>query len=82
MPKNKALCVEDLRHAEYYEMQNIFDDLYAKSKNGDIFTNLTNIILSRENILLAYRNIKARVRKKSWYHRQRKLLLPQKGKRN
>ena len=59
MPKNKALCVEDLRHAEYYEMQNIFDDLYAKSKNGDIFTNLTNIILSRENILLAYRNIKA-----------------------
>lgn len=49
MPKNKALCVEDLRHAEYYEMQNIFDDLYAKSKNGDIFTNLTNIILSTIN---------------------------------
>ena len=39
MPKNKneTLCVEDLRHAEYYEMQNTFDDLYAKSKNGDIF---------------------------------------------
>ena len=38
MPKNKneTLCVEDLRHAEYYEMQNTFDDLYAKSKNGDI----------------------------------------------
>ena len=34
MPKNKneTLCVEDLRHAEYYEMQNTFDDLYAKSK--------------------------------------------------
>ena len=61
MPKNKneTLCVEDLRHAEYYEMQNTFDDLYAKSKNGDIFTHLMDIILSRENILLAYRNIKA-----------------------
>ena len=53
MPKNKneTLCVEDLRHAEYYEMQNTFDDLYAKSKNGDIFTHLMDIILSRENIL-------------------------------
>ena len=61
MPKNKneTLCVEDLRHAEYYEMQNTFDDLYAKSKNGDIFIHLMDIILSRENILLAYRNIKA-----------------------
>lgn len=50
MPKNKneTLCVEDLRHAEYYEMQNTFDDLYAKSKNGDIFTHLMDIILSRE----------------------------------
>ncbi|RWU63773.1 group II intron reverse transcriptase/maturase, partial [Salmonella enterica subsp. enterica serovar Typhimurium] len=61
MPKNKneALCVEDLRHDEYYEMQNPFDDLYDKSKNGDIFTHLIDIILSRENILLAYRNNKA-----------------------
>ena len=61
MPRNKneTLCVEDLRHAEYYEMQNTFDDFYAKSKYGDIFTHLMDIILSRENILLAYRNIKA-----------------------
>lgn len=50
MPKNKneTLCVEDLRHAEYYEMQNTFDDLYAKSKNGDIFTHLMDIILSKK----------------------------------
>ena len=41
--KNETLCVEDLRHAEYYEMQNTFDDLYAKSKNGDIFTHLMDI---------------------------------------
>ena len=60
MPKkNKNLCVDDLRHAEYYGMQAIYDELYQKSLNGDSFPNLMNIILSRENILLAYRNIKA-----------------------
>lgn len=61
MPKenrSKMLCVDDLRHAEYYGMQKVFDDLYARSKNGEIFTNLTDIILQWENILLAYRNIK------------------------
>lgn len=54
----KPLCVDDLRHAEYYQMQKTFDDLYARSVNGEVFTNLVDIILSRENILLAYRNIK------------------------
>lgn len=39
-------------------MQEVFDDLYAKSKNGEEFTDLMSLILSRENILLAYRNIK------------------------
>lgn len=59
-PRNKKkLCVDDLRHAEYYGMQNIFDDLYEKSKRNENFTNLLEIILSRENILLAYRNIKS-----------------------
>lgn len=64
MPKEKAaktpkmLSVDDLRHAEYYGMQEIFDDLYAKSKAGEKFTDLMGLILSRENILLAYRNIK------------------------
>ena len=29
MPKkNKNLCVDDLRHAEYYGMQETFDELY------------------------------------------------------
>ncbi len=56
--KTKQLCVDDLRHAEYYGMQEVFDTLYADSKNGKIFTELTEFILSRENILLAYRNIK------------------------
>lgn len=56
--KEKLLCVDNLRHAEYYEMQGVFDDLYARSKCGEEFTNLMSLILSRENILLAYRNIK------------------------
>ena len=29
--KEKLLCVDNLRHAEYYEMQGVFDDLYARS---------------------------------------------------
>ena len=62
MPKKKQeklLCVEALRHSEYYGMQEIFDDLYAKSAAGEKFTDLMELILLRENILLAYRNIKA-----------------------
>ena len=65
MPKkSKTLCVDDLRHAEYYGMQEIFDELYQKSQNGEVFNNLLDFILSKDNILLAYRNIKARVRLK------------------
>lgn len=64
MPKEKiaktpkVLSVDDLRHAEYYEMQEVFDNLYARSRAGEKFTDLMGLILSRENILLAYRNIK------------------------
>lgn len=56
--KEKLLCEENLRHNEYYGMQNIFDNLYAESKNGKVFDDLMPTILKRENILLAYRNIK------------------------
>lgn len=62
MPKEKTakqLCVDDLRHAEYYGMQKTFDELYAKSQAGEQFTDLMKYVLQRENILLAYRNIKA-----------------------
>ena len=59
MPKkSKTLCVDDLRHAEYYGMQDTFDELYQKSQNGEVFENLMDLIVSRDNILLAYRNIK------------------------
>lgn len=62
MPKEKrekALSVDNLRHMEYYGMQETFDELYAKAKAGECFTSLMELILSWENILLAYRNIKA-----------------------
>ena len=51
-------CVDNLRHAEYYDMQSVFDELYEKSRKGIVFESLMDIVLSRENIMLAYRNIK------------------------
>lgn len=57
--RKKIVSTEDLRHAEYYGMQGVYDDLYARSKAGEHFTDLLSIVLSRNNILLAYRNIKA-----------------------
>jgi group II intron reverse transcriptase/maturase len=56
---SKQLSVDSIRHAEYYGMQETFDSLYARSKNGDVFDDLMDIVLSRENILLAYRNMKS-----------------------
>lgn len=54
MPKkSKSLCVDDLRHAEYYDMQTTFDTLYQKSMDGEKFEHLMELILSRDNILLA-----------------------------
>lgn len=47
-----------LRNAEYYDMESIFDGLYADSKNGKTFSHLMEIIESEENIKLAYRTIK------------------------
>ena len=47
-----------LRYLEYYDLQDCFDNLYAKSKRGELFTNLMEIISSEENIRLAYRSIK------------------------
>ena len=37
---------------------NIYSELYEQAKCGGVFTNLMEIVFSRENILLAYRNIK------------------------
>ena len=38
--------------------ENNYNELHERAKNGEIFTNLMPLVLSRENILLAYRNIK------------------------
>ncbi|WP_340672923.1 hypothetical protein [Bacillus thuringiensis] len=47
-----------LRYADYYNLTSTFDELYQRSKTGENFTRLYDLIISRENILLAYRNIK------------------------
>ena len=47
-----------LRYNEYYDMQHIYDELYAQSKNGNNFYKLLEIIGSEQNICLAYRNLK------------------------
>lgn len=50
--------VTSIRHNEYYNMKKMFDELYEKSSKNESFESLMPIILSKENILLAYRNIK------------------------
>lgn len=52
-PKNQKL-----RNAEYYNLQETFDALFADSRNGKQFTKIMPIILSEHNICLAYRNLK------------------------
>lgn len=49
---------QKLRNAEYYDFQEIQDELYQQSKVNQIFKNLVEVIASEENIKLAYRNIK------------------------
>ena len=56
--KLKPKKVNNLRHAEYYDMQDTFDGLYAQALKGGTFERLMDLIVSRDNILLAYRNIK------------------------
>ena len=56
--RRKILKKRRLRNNEYYDMQKTYDNLYLKSKQGQRFNNLMEIICSEQNILLAYRNIK------------------------
>jgi len=49
---------QTLRNNEYYTMQNTFDDLYEQSQKNRKFKKLMQNIASKNNILLAYRNIK------------------------
>ena len=54
----KTLKQKKIRHAEYYNLTDTFDKLYAQSEQGKVFNKLYDIIVSDENIMLAYRNIK------------------------
>ena len=58
MATGKAQKKDKLRHAEYYDFQEIQDKLYADSSKGKVFKHLVEIIALPENIRLAYRNIK------------------------
>ena len=56
--KKKPLKKQKIRNSEYYDMQSVFDDLYADSARGCQFRNLVELIKQPENIKLAYRNIR------------------------
>lgn len=47
-----------IRNNSYYNMESTFDDLYKKSQQGYNFYKLMEIIVSENNLKLAYRNIK------------------------
>ncbi len=49
---------QKLRNNEYYQIQELYDELYQKATKGEAFTDLMQYIISEENIMLAYRNIK------------------------
>ena len=56
--KKKPLKKQKIRNSEYYDMQLVFDELYAASVKGQRFCNLVELIKRPENIKLAYRNIR------------------------
>ena len=47
------------RSTDYYDLTKIFDELYENAKQGKKFTKLMPIIMSDENIELAFRTIKS-----------------------
>ncbi len=56
--RKKTLKKQKIRNSEYYDMQLIFDNLYADSVKGKYFNNLVELIKLPENIKLAYRNMR------------------------
>lgn len=61
-PQNKKVVNKKkqvLRNREYYDSQQIADELYSKAKDGKNFTKLLEYICDERNIELAFRNIKS-----------------------
>ena len=56
--EKKTLKKQKIRNSEYYDMQLLFDELYADSVKGKRFCNLVELMKLPENIKLAYRNIR------------------------
>ena len=51
--------MQALRYWDYYGMTELFTDLYDRAAKQEAFSNLYDVITSRENILLAYRTMKS-----------------------
>jgi Retron-type reverse transcriptase len=51
--------VQVLRYWDYYNMTEIFTDLHERARRKECFNDLYGIIISKENVLLAYRSIKS-----------------------
>ncbi|WP_313427644.1 group II intron reverse transcriptase/maturase [Siminovitchia terrae] len=58
MPLGGA-TIQTLRYWDYYGMTDCFTELFESSKQGKTHKNLYELIVSRKNILLAYRMIKS-----------------------
>ena len=54
----KTLKRKQLRNNEYYDVQGGYDQLYENARDNANFTHLIKLVMSAENIKLAYRNIK------------------------
>lgn len=57
MAVKKPQKKQKLRNAEYFDLQETLDSLYARSQQNQRFTRLMELITADENILLAYGNI-------------------------
>lgn len=58
MQRKDLLKKRSIRNAEYYNMIEVQDRLYAESAKANVFTDLISIIYSDANINMAYRNLK------------------------
>lgn len=56
--ERRQTIMKNKNYQLYYKMQDVLDGLYTKSKNGQNLNQLMKIVTSRDNILLAYRNLK------------------------